>query len=571
MTTLDLLLPPPPPAAESLGAVYTRSWVTDLMLDLIGYRSETDLVSKRAVEPSCGQGAFLLPMVRRLLRSCRLQERPWLDCRPALRGYELDPDTAAYARQQVYAACREAGVPGEEAATLSSTWVVTADYLLAAKQNLRHTTAAARGLFDQEQGLEEIDFIVGNPPYVRLESIPAEANAQYRRLYPTMAARADLYVGFYEAALRQLRAGGVCAFICADRWMVNQYGQALRQFITRDFAVEVVVEMHRADAFEAEVDAYPAITVIRRVPQGGVVVASAHVGVEAATTAELVARLSPAGAQDLIQPSLPGLEVQYRHTWFCGSEPWPRVSPGRLALLQDLEERFPLLEDSGRGTKVKLGVATGADAIFMTTQADAVEPEQMLRLARPVDVRKGTLRWGGCWLVSPWHEGKPVDLMTRPRLRAYLEPFREQLEQRHIVRSGQCWYKTIDKVDEVLYRRPKLYIPDIKDTVFPVLDRGETYPDHNLYCIVSDEWDLEVLGALLLSEIGSFFVECYGVRMRGGYLRMQAQYLRKVRVPRPGMIATEQAEGLRQAFRDRNIALATQLAMTVYGITDLPK
>ena len=30
----------------------------------------------------------------------------------------------------------------------------------------------------------------------------------------------------FEAALRQLKVGGGCAFICADRWMSNQYGCA---------------------------------------------------------------------------------------------------------------------------------------------------------------------------------------------------------------------------------------------------------------------------------------------------------------------------------------------------------
>ena len=65
----------------------------------------------------------------------------------------------------------------------------------------------------------------------------------------------------------------------------------------------------------------------------------------------------------------------------------------------------------------------------------------------------------------------------------------------------------------------------------PVLDRGETYPHHNLYFIQSDEWDLEVLGGLLMSAVGQFFVESYGVRMRGGYWRFQAQYLRRIRVP----------------------------------------
>ena len=64
-----------------------------------------------------------------------------------------------------------------------------------------------------------------------------------------MRGRADLYVAFFEAALRQLREGGACAFICADRWMRNQYGAELRELVTSDFAVDVVIEMHNADAF----------------------------------------------------------------------------------------------------------------------------------------------------------------------------------------------------------------------------------------------------------------------------------------------------------------------------------
>jgi hypothetical protein len=41
-----------------------------------------------------------------------------------------------------------------------------------------------------------------------------------------MKGRADIYVAFFQAALSQLTKDGVCAFICADRWMLNQYGEA---------------------------------------------------------------------------------------------------------------------------------------------------------------------------------------------------------------------------------------------------------------------------------------------------------------------------------------------------------
>ncbi|MGH4015414.1 MAG: Eco57I restriction-modification methylase domain-containing protein [Pseudonocardiaceae bacterium] len=51
----------------------------------------------------------------------------------------------------------------------------------------------------------------------------------YRSACPTMGGRADIYVGFYEVGLRSLRPGGRLGFICADRWMRNQYGHRLRE------------------------------------------------------------------------------------------------------------------------------------------------------------------------------------------------------------------------------------------------------------------------------------------------------------------------------------------------------
>ena len=123
-------------------------------------------------------------------------------------------------------------------------------------------------------------------------------------------------------------------------------------------------------------------------------------------------------------------------------------------------------------------------------------------------------------------------------------------------------------MNHALTAKPKLYIPDIKNRLDPVLDTGQTYPHHNLYYIESDEWDLEVLGGLLISAVGQFFVESYGVRMRGGYFRFQAQYLRRIRVPVPGDVSARLAERLRMAFRARDRRGATAAAVELYGIDE---
>lgn len=76
-----------------------------------------------------------------------------------------------------------------------------------------------------------------------------------------------------------------------------------------------------------------------------------------------------------------------------------------------------------------------------------------------------------------------------------------------------------------------------------------------------------MLGALLMSRIGQFFVESYGVRMRGGYLRFQAQYLRRIRIPGPRSLSELQCNELREAFRRRDKIHATHIALDLYGVS----
>lgn len=207
--------------------------------------------------------------------------------------------------------------------------------------------------------------------------------------------------------------------------------------------------------------------------------------------------------------------------------------------------------------------------MFVTQGAD-VEPDRLLPLSIVRDTTSGELSWSGHYLVNPWNGyGQLVDLDAYPKLRAYYRRHRAALSRRHVAgKQPARWYRTIDKVDHTLTARPKLLFPDMKLTIHPVLDEGGWYPHHNLYYVVSDTWDLRVLGGLLLSRVAQAFIEAYAVKMRGGTLRFQAQYLRRIRVPRPESISTEDRAALAYAFARRDRDAATEAALRVYGIAD---
>lgn len=536
-----------PDPGLSYGEVFTKKWVVDLVLDLAGYSPEADLGGRVIIEPSCGDGAFLIPIVDRLIASSEVHGHNLQDLGANLRAFDLLEENVQRSRKAVEVRLLDAGLAPRGATELAATWVTRRDFLLA-----ELTSATA-------------DYVVGNPPYLRLEAVPRAVMEAYRRACPTMRGRSDTYVGFIERGLRLLRDGGRLSFICADRWMHNQYGADLRALIADSFSVDAAITMHEVDAFEQEVSAYPAVIALSKGPQGPAAVVDAH-RTFTDRDARRLAKWIAGGRSSPPRPT-PAFEAARLDTWSFGRDLWPAGNPSRLALLAELERRHPPLQDTATGTRVGIGVATGCDNVFITRDPDLVEQERLLPLVLASDLGHGTVRWSGSYLVDPWGDDSLVDLDQFPELAGYFSEHGERLRRRHVaqVRPRQ-WYRTIDRVDHGLLARPRILLPDLKAASHPVLDDGPTYPHHGLYYVVSDQWDPEVLGGLLLSDVANLFVGAYCVKMRGGCYRFQAQYLRRIRVPELGSVRKAVSRDLAGAFRDRDRDRATSVAASLYGI-----
>ncbi|MFE7155302.1 Eco57I restriction-modification methylase domain-containing protein [Streptomyces sp. NPDC057636] len=535
-----------PAGSITHGEVYTQRWVVDMILDLVGYTPDRDLAGLTITDPACGSGAFLVAIAERLSQSCRKFDRE-LPPR-GIQAFDLLERNVATSRRNVEASLVNEGWEPQAAKDLAATWVAQGDYLL----QDQHAPA---------------DLVVGNPPYIRIEDVPGPRMDLYRRRNATMTGRSDIYVGFYEQGLKALKPGGKLGFICADRWMRNQYGRELRKLISANYAVDSLIVMHDVDAFEDKVAAYPAITVIRNGPQQSAAVVDTSKELQQRHSEELVSWIK--SPENMGREHAAFRAARLPH-WFHGAESWPMGSPDRLALLEELSDRYPTLEEAG--VKVGIGVATGADAVFVTTENDLVEGDRLLPLSMVRDAKTGNFIWTGHYLINPWTEdGDLVNLEDYPRLNSYLHENRASVKRRHVAKKNpHRWYRTIDKVDASLTGRPKLLFPDMKLNIHPTLEVGGYYPHHNLYYMVSHCWDLEVLGGILLSRLAQTFVEAYAVRMRGGTLRFQAQYLRRIRVPHPDELTSETKEALAEAFRKRDVEGATQAALRAYGISHLP-
>lgn len=517
-------------SVDERGAVFTRIEVVNFMLDLTGYTADQPLWRRRLIEPSFGDGEFLLAAVERLLITARRQSVPASELLEAVRGIELHRESFVGTRDKLLTKLKQEGFTNIEAQQLVDTWLINGDFLL--------------------EDLPPCDLIVGNPPYVRQELIPAEMLAIYRQRYKTLFDRADLYVPFMERSLQLLQPDGQMSFICSDRWMKNRYGGPLRAMIASGYSLRYYVDMVGTDAFQSEVVAYPAITVIQR----GRTQHPARIAHRPEITASALSHLQ----KTLIGPSsgFNGTVTELPHAP-TGEDPWLLESDAlpSLDLVRRLEATFPTLEEAG--CTVGIGVATGADKVFIGPYDGLdVEDARKLPLATTRDILTGNVQWRGLGVINPYEEDGSLASFDRyPRFAAYLTQHRTTLQKRHCAqRANGSWYRTIDRITASLTHRPKLLIPDIKGEANLVLEDGRLYPHHNLYYITSTDWPLPELHAVLRVGLARLFVRAYSTKMRGGCLRFQAQYLRRIRLPHWNLVTPSHQQALSEAVNTRDNA-----------------
>ncbi|MER9342462.1 Eco57I restriction-modification methylase domain-containing protein [Mesorhizobium sp. M0601] len=224
------------PWQAGLCQFFTRDKVATLCLRHVSFPE--DPLVLRLLEPAAGQGAFILPLLRALVEACCKQGKSYDQLRPVIRAYEIDPDVAATLRDRCAEELNELGVAEPMARGIARAWIKNEDFL-EARPRTRFT------------------HIVGNPPYIRWDAIPAPLRASYRERFSSFKQRADLYIAFIERSLELLEPGGQLAFLCPGTWTRNVYGGSIREAFTSLGHLKAIVDFSDVDSFETPADAYP--------------------------------------------------------------------------------------------------------------------------------------------------------------------------------------------------------------------------------------------------------------------------------------------------------------------------
>ena len=120
--------------------------------------------------------------------------------------------------------------------------------------------------------LEEVDAVVGNPPYIRQEGIRKNDKDSYRRLHEVewpgqvkLTGRSDIYAYFFSHAAHLLKPGGYLGFVTSIGWLDTEYGFRLQEFFLRNFRIVAVIESQVEKWFE-DARVTTAVTILQREP-----------------------------------------------------------------------------------------------------------------------------------------------------------------------------------------------------------------------------------------------------------------------------------------------------------------
>jgi SAM-dependent methyltransferase len=205
-------------------AFYTAEPVVEQLLNMVNWPAD----GRRLVDSSCGDGAFLVAALSRLLT-----QRPEIGAEEIpklMKGWEIHYLAADQARSRLAAQLRGHGFSEAQASEAAGRIVVHADFL----KNGPDT--------------QTWDVVAGNPPFCRYAHLPEVLRLEYERLLPDFA-QGDMLHSFLDRCARTLKPGGELAVVTSDRWLFSMGAAHLREVIGKRLSISHLERLDCTSAF----------------------------------------------------------------------------------------------------------------------------------------------------------------------------------------------------------------------------------------------------------------------------------------------------------------------------------
>lgn len=373
------------------------------------------------------------------------------------------------------------------------------------------------------------DSIVGNPPYVRQETLGEGFKRYVQSRYAVYQGTADLYTYFIEQGVNILKPGGRLGYIVANKWMRANYGKPLRIWL-KGQRIDGLIDFGDLPVFQT-VTTYPCILLLSKDTPRTEFQAAQLTTLEFDSLAEAI----ESNGYTVNQTAL-------------DDGGWSLVNERSQALLDKIRSVGVPLGEYLHG-RIFFGIKTGFDEAFIIDKATKErlihEDPKSTEIIKSCMSGREVKRYQAAkpeqfLLFIPWHfplhndstitgaSHKAEALFGKeyPAIYRHLEQFKKELSNRNRAETGirYEWY-ALQRCAATYYQEfepPKILMPSIMQRARYTIDTTGSYMKAQSAIIATGE--LYIL-ALLNSKLLDFMMHSISSTKRGGFVEHKPMYV----------------------------------------------
>ncbi|AGY58565.1 Eco57I restriction-modification methylase domain-containing protein [Gloeobacter kilaueensis] len=537
---------------KAQGATYTPAALADFVAEqIVRYLPGERKRPLRILDPALGDGQLLVSLLAKLGSEA---------AGVTLHGYETDTAACERARARLAPAVL----------TVEGTCFL----------DVASEKPTAAGPFD---------IVIANPPYVRTQILGSDQSRALARRFG-LTGRLDLYQAFVLGIAGLLAPTGVAGLILSNRFMSIRAGASVRRALSERFQLRAIWDLGDTQLFAAAV--LPAVVLLEGTDSPITTADTPFSSIYRTSAAATGCAASPLAALNLdgVVEVTDGRRFEVRHGTLAPDPPgalWRMTTGNSEHWLARVRSRT--WKTFGELGKIRVGVKTCADSVFIRSDWQEWPPEERPELLKPLATHHGAGRFRAnsqtAWQIVYPHQvvaGRrvAVPLDAYPRTARYLEKHRQILIARsYLLAANRQWYELWVPQDPDGWAAPKLVFRDIVEEPTFWLDETGSVVNGDCYwlrCDKSSERDALWLALAVgnSSFIAHFYDHCFHNKLYAGRRRFMSQYVEKFPLPRPDRPQSRQLVGLAQQIYSLPLgspvaALERQLDALVWQAFDL--
>ena len=393
-------------------------------------------------------------------------------------------------------------------------------------------------VLDADGNFIGFDCVIGNPPYIQLQSMGTDADVLERMKYKTYVRTGDIYCLFYEQGMNLLKPNGCLCYITSNKWMRAGYGKELRQYFIAKTNPVLLIDF-------AGIKIFDAATV-----ETNILIAKK----ESYTQNTLACIIS--NTDDLNKLSVL-VQQQAVECNFAENDSWIILSAIEQSIKRKIEAVGTPLKDWD--IRINYGIKTGFNEAFVITTdkrneilANCQTEDERTRTAeliRPIlrgrDIKRYAYNWAGLYLIATF-PSRHYDIEMYPAVKQYLLTFGiEKLEQTgktYIVngekikarkKTNNKWFEIQDSISYWEdFSKPKIVWGEISDKSKFAFDfSGEYIPEATTFYLNGEY--IEYLLTALNSSVSEWLFSKTGTTTGVGTIRWKKYTIEQLIVAKP--------------------------------------